>query len=81
MARLQWICLQSAGERDPDAPCWQGFLERLAAYHENTVAAVADVDQALCATEANQRFELPAGEDNSCGERLCTGQKVLVLDG
>lgn len=28
------------GERDPDAPCWQGFWERWAAYHENTIAAV-----------------------------------------
>ncbi|MET3897169.1 hypothetical protein ABIB57_001106 [Devosia sp. UYZn731] len=69
------------GERDPDAPCWQGFWERLAAYHDNTVTALANVDDALRGTETNQWFELPAGEDNSCGERLYIGQKVLVVDG
>lgn len=69
------------GERDPDAPCWQGFWERLAAYHENTIAAVVNVDEALRGTETNQKFELPPGEDTSCGEHLYIGQKVLVVDG
>lgn len=69
------------GERDPDAPCWQGFWERLSAYHENTVSAVANVDQYLQGTEENQWFELSAGGDNSCGDRLYIGQKVLVVDG
>ena len=69
------------GERDPDAPCWQGFWERLAAYHDKTVNALVNVDDALRAAEENQWFELPAGEDNSCAERLYIGQKVLVVDG
>lgn len=68
-------------ERDPGASCWQGFWERWAAYHDNTVAAVVNVDEALRGTVTDRLFEIPPGEDNSCGERLSIGQRVLVVDG
>ena len=69
------------GERDPDAPCWQGFWERWNEYNDDTVTALVNVDEALRGTEENRLFEVPKGEINSCSEHRYIGEKVLLVDG